>query len=277
MAVLFDALAGKEVCGMIGTQMQLQEVSDEYREFVEKFKPKKTTDDCYTPENVYEAIKGWAVNEYGIDPDSIVRPFWPGGDYERFDYPDGCVVLDNPPFSILSQIVRNYLRNGIRFFLFSPYLTNFSCGDDERVCHVVCDAQIMYANGAIVSTCFLTNMDMWKVRSVPDLRAIIKAEDDKNRKEKVKTVPKYIYPDEVLCSTDLGYMSKHGIELKISAKDMCFIRSLDMQDKVGKAIFGGGFLLSERAAAERAAAERAAAERWELSEREREIVRRLGG
>ena len=45
-------------------------------------------------------------------------------------------------------------------------------------------------------------------------------------------------------------------------------------------IFGGAFLLSERAAAERAAAERAAAERaeaevWELSDRERGIVKML--
>ena len=27
-----------------------------YEEFVEKFKPKKTTDDCYTPLVVYEVI-----------------------------------------------------------------------------------------------------------------------------------------------------------------------------------------------------------------------------
>lgn len=40
-------------------------------------------------------------------------------------------------------------------------------------------------------------------------------------------------------------------------------------------IFGGAFLLSERAAAERAAAERAAAEVWELSDRERGIVEML--
>lgn len=39
---------------------------------------------------------------------TIVRPFWPGGDYEDFDYPTGCVVIDNPPFSILSKIVRFY-------------------------------------------------------------------------------------------------------------------------------------------------------------------------
>ena len=32
-----------------------------YEEFVEKFKPKKTTDDCYTPPEVYKLIKDWVV------------------------------------------------------------------------------------------------------------------------------------------------------------------------------------------------------------------------
>ena len=53
-------------------------------------------------------------------------------------------------------------------------------------------------------------------------------------------------------------------------------------EKKGKVLFGSGFLLSERAAAERAAAERAAAERanatvWELSEREKQIIREMSG
>ena len=42
-----------------------------YEEFVEKFKPKKTTDDCYTPPSVYAVIKDWACKEYGIDPDAV--------------------------------------------------------------------------------------------------------------------------------------------------------------------------------------------------------------
>lgn len=37
--------------------------SKTYEEFVDKFKPKKTTDDCYTPQIVYEAVKDWAVKE----------------------------------------------------------------------------------------------------------------------------------------------------------------------------------------------------------------------
>ena len=80
--------------------------NEEYRAFVDKFKPKKTTDDCYTPPNIYEAVKTWVVNEYHISKDTpIIRPFYPGGDYEHYDYPEGCVVIDNPPFSILSKII----------------------------------------------------------------------------------------------------------------------------------------------------------------------------
>ena len=63
--------------------------------------------------------------------------------------------------------------------------------------------------------------------------------------------------------------------------DACRISKLDDQAAAGKAIFGGGLLLSKAAAAERAAAERAAAERaaatvWELSDRERTMQALLG-
>ena len=46
-----------------------------YDEFVEKFKPKLTTDDCYTPPVVYEAVADWAANENMslINPASCVR------------------------------------------------------------------------------------------------------------------------------------------------------------------------------------------------------------
>ena len=53
--------------------------SKTYEEFVEKFKPKKTTDDCITPPLVYEAVKKWACAEYGIHPETIVRPFGRAG------------------------------------------------------------------------------------------------------------------------------------------------------------------------------------------------------
>ena len=48
-------------------QLDLFADNPEYQAFVEKFKPKKTTDDCYTPPLIYETVRDWACEEYGID------------------------------------------------------------------------------------------------------------------------------------------------------------------------------------------------------------------
>ena len=54
----------------------------DYDGFVDKFKPKKTTDDCYTPPAVYEAVIDYVNrNVSPLEGREIVRPFWPGGDY----------------------------------------------------------------------------------------------------------------------------------------------------------------------------------------------------
>ena len=50
----------------IPIQTTLAEYSEEYKAFVEKFKPKKTTDDCYTPDNVYEAVLEWVCERYDV-------------------------------------------------------------------------------------------------------------------------------------------------------------------------------------------------------------------
>ena len=272
-------------------QMRLEDLDADYKKFVDKFKAKKTTDDCYTPANVYEVICRWACKEYGIDPARIVRPFWPGADYQRFEYEHDAVVLDNPPFSILTQIIYFYLEYDIKFFLFTPYLTNLGiCRGDRRVQHIVTEADITYENGATVNTSFITNLDRWFIRSAPDLNDAIARADAENRAKMTKSVPKYEYPGEVIRSTDIGYLSCHGVDFRIGDQDVAFTAVLDQQRQKEKSIYGAGFLLSERAAAERAAAERAAAEyqkkkntggglihaRWELSQRERLIVQALG-
>ena len=256
----------------------------EYQAFVEKFKSKKTTDDCYTPEPVYEAVRAWAVRRYGLEGRPIVRPFYPGGDYERFDYPEGCVVLDNPPFSILSQICRTYEARGIPFFLFAPTLTLFTVAGGT-VNYLPAAAQITYENGAKVNTSFLTNLGDCKIEMAPDLYAAVSSADAGIRAERVAALAKYIYPPHLLSVGGFDIV-KRGVGLRFSASDVSFVRALDAQREAGKTIYGAGFLLSERAAAERAAAEKAAAERaaaekataekWQLSEREWEIVHSLG-
>ena len=252
----------------MGATSQNKEKFHDYDGFVEKFKPKKTTDDCYTPPIVYDAIADWVCRTYGVDRDAIVRPFYPGGDYEHAEYPEGCLVLDNPPFSILSQIIRFYDEREIRYFLFAPSLTLFT-GASRSLdrCYLVADAAIVYDNGAVVKTGFITNLDNALVRTSPELHKII---DDANtanlRQQKGKTLPKYEYPDHVLTAAKAQYFCSHGIQYELSKKDATFIRALDAQRSEGKSIFGGGFLLSERAAAER----------FTISERERVIISALG-
>lgn len=86
--------------------------------FIEKFKPAKTTDDCYTPPLIYEAVRDWAVARFGLEGREIVRPFRPGGDFEAEEYPEGCLVLDNPPFSICIRICRWYQARAVRLVAF---------------------------------------------------------------------------------------------------------------------------------------------------------------
>ena len=241
----------------------------EYAAFVEKFKPKKTTDDCYTPDNVYQAVQAWAVKEYGLEGRPVIRPFWPGGDYERAGYPDGCVVIDNPPFSILSKICRYYEKRGIDYFLFAPSLTLFSVNAGGSN-YIITDSGITYENGANVKTAFVTNLGFYKIQTRPDLYSAIKAANDANTKPTVE-LPKYSYPAEVATAALLQRLARYET-LQLRPEDCIFTRALDAQREQKKAIFGGGFLLKGTAATEKAATEKAAATRWALSARERTLL-----
>ena len=255
-----------------GIQPTFSEISDEYRAFEEKFKPKKTTDDCYTPDLVYRSVRDYVCTKYGIDPASIVRPFYPGGDYERQDYPDGCLVLDNPPFSILANIVRFYCSNRIRFFLFAPALTVFGPG---KSCTAICaGAKVTYENGANVNTSFLTNLEDPEIVAMSDpvLHDLIEEASRQARSEQIKKITKLTMPDELITATRINWYSMHGTQFVLRRKNCFFCRELD---NYPSGPFGGGYFLSEKAATEKAAAEKAAATRIELSERERAIIAHL--
>ena len=269
---------------------ELSDDDEEYQEFLKKFEAKKTTDDCYTPDNIYNAVRDWAAEKYEIGNAAIVRPFYPGGDYKSEKYPSGCVVIDNPPFSIISEICEWYTSKRINFFLFAPTLTLLGIMRGSAN-YVACGCGVVYENGASVNTSFVTNMGGNKIVAAADLREILDDENKKNLKKLHRELPKYSYPDEVLTATMLCYMAAHGVSLEISERDAHFIRALDAQKASGKGLFGSGFLLSEKGAAEKAAAEKAAAEKaaaekaaaekvdtyiWKLSEREWAIVRGLG-
>ena len=259
---------------------------DDYGEFTEKFKAKLTTDDCYTPVEVYEAVLGWLREKVDLSGANIVRPFWPGGDYEAYDYKEDDVVVDNPPFSILAGILRFYQGRGIRFFLFGPQLTLFSSSSSSSLTYIPCACAVEYANGAKVNTGFISNLfgDVFAM-SAPDLRKRIKEAQEKAKNNGSVSLPRYEYPPEVLTSSMLGYLSTHGVEFTVMRDEVSPLKlsALASQKAVGKGIFGNGWLISEKKAAEKKAAEKKAAEKkaaenvivWELSDVEREAVRRI--
>ena len=250
-----------------------------YGEFVEKFKPKKTTDDCYTPEIVYNAIADWVANEYHLNKADFVRPFYPDGDYERFDY-SGKIVVDNPPFSILSQIIKSYVNRGIKFFLFAPTLTLCRYGDYCTVLPV--GADITYENGAVISTSFATNLEPHEIRArtPPTLYKAVDEANKINKQKDKKSLPKYSYPMELVTTAAIYSFAKYGIDFVIPRSESVRVPALDAQRQLKKTVFGCGWLVSERVKAEREKAEREKAERekalrWELSERERLIIQNL--
>ena len=258
---------------------QNKEKFEDYEGFVEKFKPKKTTDDCYTPPNVYDAVVNWVTNEYKVDSQTFCRPFYPGGDYTSFNY-TGKIVVDNPPFSILAEIIRFYTDNDIKFFLFAPTLTSIRYGDYCAVLPI--GVGIQYENGAVVNTAFVTNLEPYeiRVRTAPTLYETVDKANKSNLAIQKKYNAKYVYPLELVTAAAIYPYAKYGIEFIIPRSESVRVWSLDLQRLKGKEIFGGGLLISdnvkaEREKAEREKAEHEKAEHWQLSDREREIIKRL--
>lgn len=252
--------------------LKRQEKFTDYAGFVEKFETKKTTDDCYTPANVYEVVANYVAETYGVDRVDMVRPFWPGGDYEQFEYPAGCCVVDNPPFSIISRICKDYIAARIRFFLFCPYLTAASLvkATDKGITLIVAPVDIEYENGAKVKAGFVTNLEPGTVlRTDPELLDRLAAANLENLEKKPYELPKYEYPPEILTVAMAGRYAQRHVVYKLAADDCVMISKLDAQTAHGKSIFGSGFLLSERAAAERVIT-------WSLSPKEKQIQKAIG-
>ena len=255
-----------DLFGFKGWKKYGNKKTNTYEEFKDKFKPKLTTDDCYTPQAVMDVVNDFVRNDLGAGDRPFVRPFMPGGDFENFDYPENCVVVDNPPFSIFAKINRWYIERGIDFFLFGPNLTLFNSYDAT---FVVCGAEVIYANGANVCTSFTTLL-------CPDCRVWVanglRERIEKAQKLDKRQVRKLQYPDEVITSARLGALNCNGADDLVIKKNECsFTRELDC----GQVLFGGGFYISRDAVARKARAIRNETTVYHLSERERALVNSL--
>lgn len=218
----------------------------DYEAFEKKFERKKTTDECLTPNAVYEVVLGWATAHYRIEGRPVVRPFWPRSNYRTFDYPDGCVVVDNPPFSIMAEIVDFYSLHKVDFFLFAPHLTNFTA----RANHVLCGSDIVYGNGAGINTSFVTSLGADKIANAPDLYEALDALRPKREKG---GLPQFDWPEQLIRTTDIDSLTKNGIPFTLSPTECTPVHKVG-----GKAIFGGGYLMTSKKACEKAAAKKEA-------------------
>ena len=246
----------------------------DYEGFTEKFKPKKTTDDCYTPQPMYDALGEWLRENCAeiANATQWVRPFYPGGDYEAFDYPEGCAVVDNPPFSILAQICRFYNRHGIKYWLFAPTLTLFGLVRTGATC-VHCGVSVTYANGAVVNTSFVTNCWRTDCHAVMcgSLYKAIEAEEQQRKKETKKQTNTIVWPDEITSAALLQKVIKGGEDFAFPKGRCNFVGELDNRQQ----IFGGGLMLSKGLAAELRAAELRAAAKPMFSARELAMIELL--
>jgi hypothetical protein len=106
------------------------------------------------------------------------------------------------------------------------------------------------------------------------------------KQEPKRSLPKYKYPPNVLTVSMLDNLVDNGIMLKIEQSQTHFIRNLDSQKRYGKALFGAGYLLSDKAAAKIVAAKIAAkiaadqakednTLQWVLSDKEMDIIKSL--
>jgi len=217
-------------------QYKDQEHTEEYDAFLDKFKEKHTTDDCFTPPEVYDAIVKWATERYGLEGRQVVRPFYPGGDYEHHAYPEGCVVIDNPPFSIASEIIRFYIEHGIDFFLFANHLTAFHSIGTKGLNIVIVGANIEYDNGAQVLTSFHTNLGDKRVEIRGDLYQILMDVQQKETRE----MARYKFPANITTAALLGRLSKYGMIFDIESVE--YIKRMEN----GPEIYGGGIIMSEK-------------------------------
>lgn len=217
-----------------------KEDKQNYEAFLAKFNDpnhKMTTDDCYTPELVYNAIREWVFTNLNVPLDTyVVRPFYPNGDYVNEVYPKGCLVLDNPPFSILAKIVKFYIDNNIKFFLFATENTLFSGNYGEHLGYVVSRTKIKYTNGAQVATAFITNLFTDKVIVSKTLRDLIDTAQNKGANRRPRRLnakkTKYIWSATRLLADEDGDYEVHFLD----------------RDSYRKDTFGGGIRVDDTTA-----------------------------
>lgn len=105
-------------------------VFHDYEGFLAKFKDNpKTTDECWTPKDVYEAVLKFVGEIYPLEGKQILRPFYPGGDYGRRGGGQSAVLNLYQDMSFLYRARHSLLsiRAGANHLLMLPAWCHCGC------------------------------------------------------------------------------------------------------------------------------------------------------
>lgn len=204
-----------------------------YEDFVNKFKRVKSSDETYTSENIKRLLAEYVEQNFHIPMAKQREIFTLEKDYRLEKIEKDEAVVDNPPFSILSEIVAYFLEKKIRFFLHAPTLTSLNLFRKKNgFCVIFTGQEIVYENGARIAVCFVTNLISGKTVFLdPDLGKAIKA-----AKTQKKQKPSRLFPNDFFTGAKLNRMAAHGERGFMKSSE--FHPSLFMEGKKIK-IFGG--------------------------------------
>lgn len=218
--------------------MTLNKKNESFESFTENRKKRDlgvraTKDEIYTDQDEYNDLTEFFKQYY---PEAfkrpIVRPFYPGGNYEDLtQYPAGCLVFDNPPFSIESKIVKFYNEHNIQYILFAPgnNLSNMRNG-----CSTWTGCTIHYDAVAFFSQ-FLTNLDTQQTLHISgELYNFMR--NRYSTRHPVKQNLKDMMPDDCFYAGNVQVIARQGKNktIRLTDDNYNFYRELN-----GVKVFGG--------------------------------------
>lgn len=239
-----------------------------------------TNDECYTPPAVYDAVLDYAVERYHLQGKHVVRPFIPGGDYQKYVYDKNDVVIDNPPFSMTTKIAKWYIANNIPFFLFinGQYAVSLSRGLHGKATVIATNTNASFyhkPNNKLIKLGFVTNLEPKNIVLRGDVGLTAKL----NGLVKKKVLNKYNYPENVIRNSDVLTAIHRGVELQLTTNNCLFEDRLDYHKKHNlSGVVGGCYLVDDNVYNEyKAAMEKVppSTHHVAFSEREKAIIEQL--
>ena len=211
-----------------------------------------TPDECYTPPAVYDTVLDYVVKRYNLQDKHIVRPFIPGGDYQRYVYHKNDVVVDNPPFSITTKIANWYIDHNIPFLLFinGLYGVSLSRGLHGKATVIVTNANVSFYNQGSekrIKLGFVTNLEPKNII----VRGDATLTDRLNGLVKKKSFNRYHYPENFLKNNDILSALQRNVELKLTTDNCLFEDNLDYNKEHKLTdVYGGCYLVDDKLYAE---------------------------